>query len=108
LNIIPFPERSPRHVDAEHRTVGFVMAALRLVGEPATLPEICAQLEAAQLDVGDRGLDGISTLLEDHSDSGVATSIFQKVSLRGEPAWAFTPEIRLILRQSGLAPTLRA
>jgi hypothetical protein len=112
VNVVPFPRRmrEPGSSDAE-REAFLVIAALRRLGEPATLDEIrrfLASLPEPGLAISDVRLPMV---LERFSDGGLeglqATPLFRCVSLRGAPAWAFTQVFRATLHQVGISTTLR-
>ncbi len=107
MNVIPFRRAIRGYHDDPEVDIAYVAAALRYLGEPATVAEIADFLSLHETErTMSRSID-VATLLASHSPSGLLPSIFRPVGLGGGAAWAFTPEFRRSLRQAGLEPRFR-
>ena len=108
-NVIAFPRRDGRaRHDAALSAVVIVSCALRALGEPARLPDLarlasCVDPRLDEMAVA-RVLAG-ETLTE--LDGVLPFTLFRRVELAGEEAWAFSPEYRAVTLEAGLAPERR-
>lgn len=108
-NVIAFPRRDGRaRHDAALSAVVIVSCALRTLGEPARLADLvrlasCVdpRLDAAAVA---RVLAG-ETLAD--LDGVLPFTLFRRVDLAGEEAWALSPEYRAVTLEAGLAPAGR-
>jgi hypothetical protein len=113
MAVIPFPGRTRQRVSAEPQELAYcVVAALRALGEPATVGEILQFLGRASQIGPEAPEEQLAAILDAYSRTGFPgmdhTPVFRCVTLHGGLAWAFTQAFRTTLHRVGLPSGLRA
>nr|QQZ50006.1 hypothetical protein JKL49_25755 [Phenylobacterium glaciei] len=110
MNVVLFP--SPATWSGPHDPVSRelirIVAVVHVLGEPVSAKEIADMLVLCSRPVC---LNEVWELLDTHCFPQPAFDrhvVFRRVRLQNQEAWAFTSEFRSLLRDSGLAPILRA
>jgi hypothetical protein len=112
MTIISFPAPpAARRRQAEADTALYLVAALRRIGEPATLPELSDLLSEVcgpRTDWMDAFLGStLQTFCETGLPDAPEIPVFRSVPYNGGSAWAFTQRFRSVLRRFDLPLALR-
>ncbi len=103
MTVIAFPPSKASA--AGHQRLGLVAAAIRELGEPATIEEIAALLALA--DTPAPSIAHVAALFARDAGQPPGERLFRPVRLGDQTAWAFTRAFRAFLDQEGFHPIMR-
>lgn len=103
MTVVAFPQTlAPA---GSHLRLGLVAAAIRELGEPATIAEIAALLALAQAPAP--SVAHVAALFARDAGQPPGERLFRPVRLGDQTAWAFTRAFRAFLDQEGFHPIMR-
>ncbi len=113
MTVLSFPDvKRQRSALGRREASIYLIAVLRLMGEPATLAELSAVVREASGhhdDWTDAFLGSVlETLRETGFDDIPGVAVLRVIDLAGGSAWAFTQTFRAMLRVSGMPTALRS
>ncbi len=114
MTVVAFPANrmGKARLDMELSFAAYVVAAVRALGEPATVAEIESLLRATPAASHFNFAGQVVETLAELSLAGQGVpfdvQVFRPVELERQTAWAFTPDFRGRMRAAGYAPRLRS